>query len=98
MVHSKMVMCMVGMVGIIFNPAVYEGRRSRIAIHLWKKAPKLSSGPVSAKGTVLGMTDPIMSPVVEVVYIFQMWSGRLEIIPVFALIRAMIWGIDPRIF
>jgi len=30
-----------------------------------------------------------MSPVAEGIYIFQMWVGRLEIIPVFALIRIL---------
>jgi trk system potassium uptake protein TrkH len=54
----------------------------------------------SAQGTVglsAGITDPSMSPVLESVYIFQMWTGRLEIIPVFALIRAIFWGSDPKI-
>jgi len=54
----------------------------------------------SAQGTVglsSGITDPSMSPVLESVYIFQMWTGRLEIIPVFALIRAIFWGSGPKI-
>ncbi|HEX2936261.1 MAG TPA: potassium transporter TrkG [Bacteroidales bacterium] len=53
----------------------------------------------SAQGTVglsSGITDPSMSPVLESVYIFQMWTGRLEIIPVFALIRAVFMGTKPR--
>lgn len=52
----------------------------------------------SAQGTVglsSGITCPEMSPVVEGIYIFQMWTGRLEIIAVFALIRAIIWGTNP---
>lgn len=52
----------------------------------------------SAQGTVglsSGITEPSMSPVVEMVYIFQMWTGRLEIIPVLALIRALFFGIQP---
>lgn len=52
----------------------------------------------SAQGTVglsSGITCPEMSPAVEVIYIFQMWAGRLEIIAVFALIRAIIWGTNP---
>ena len=54
----------------------------------------------SAQGTVglsAGITDPAMSPVLETTYIFQMWAGRMEIIPVMALIRALIWGTHPRI-
>ncbi|MCU0461005.1 MAG: TrkH family potassium uptake protein [Bacteroidales bacterium] len=54
----------------------------------------------SAQGTVglsAGITDPSMSPVLESVYIFQMWTGRLEIIPVFALVRAIFWGTRPKI-
>lgn len=46
----------------------------------------------SAQATVglsSGITDPSMSPTLELIYIFQMWAGRLEIIPVFALIRAI---------
>jgi trk system potassium uptake protein TrkH len=54
----------------------------------------------SAQGTVglsTGITDPSMSPLLELIYIFQMWSGRLEIIPVFALIRAIFRGTNPKI-
>ncbi len=54
----------------------------------------------SAQATVglsTGITDPSMSPVLEMVYIFQMWAGRLEIIPVFALIRSIFYGTQPRI-
>jgi trk system potassium uptake protein TrkH len=53
----------------------------------------------SAQGTVglsSGITDPSMSPVLELVYIFQMWAGRLEILPVFALLRAIFWGTSPK--
>ncbi|MBN2595632.1 MAG: TrkH family potassium uptake protein [Marinifilaceae bacterium] len=53
----------------------------------------------SAQGTVglsSGICSPKMSPAVESIYIFQMWTGRLEIIPVFALIRAIFKGTDPR--
>lgn len=52
----------------------------------------------SAQGTVglsTGITDPSMSPVVETVYIFQMLTGRLEVIPVLALIRALFLGTNP---
>lgn len=53
----------------------------------------------SAQGTVglsAGITSPTMSPIIETIYIFQMWAGRLEIIAVFALIRAIIWGTNPK--
>ena len=54
----------------------------------------------SAQGTVglsAGITNPSMSPVLEIIYIFQMWAGRLEILPVLALIRAIFWGTTPKI-
>ena len=54
----------------------------------------------SAQATVglsAGITDPSMSPVLELVYIFQMWAGRLEILPVLALIRAIFLGTNPKI-
>jgi trk system potassium uptake protein TrkH len=54
----------------------------------------------SAQGTVglsSGITDPSMSPFLELIYIFQMWTGRLEIIPVFVLFRAIIRGTNSRI-
>ncbi len=54
----------------------------------------------SAQATVglsSGITDPGMPVVLEIVYIFQMWTGRLEIIPVFVLIRAIFKGTNPRI-
>jgi trk system potassium uptake protein TrkH len=54
----------------------------------------------SAQATVglsTGITDPSMSPVLEAVYIFQMWTGRIEILPVLVLLRVMIYGTAPRI-
>ncbi|MBN2348008.1 MAG: TrkH family potassium uptake protein [Bacteroidales bacterium] len=54
----------------------------------------------SAQGTVglsAGITDPDMSPVLETVYIFQMWAGRLEVLPVFALIRVIFLGTSAKI-
>ena len=54
----------------------------------------------SAQATVglsAGITSPSMSPVLELIYIFQMWAGRLEVIPVFALIRAVFRGTSPKI-
>ncbi len=49
----------------------------------------------SAQGTVglsSGLTGPYMSPAVEVIYMFQMWTGRLEIIPVFVLVKVLFTG------
>lgn len=46
-------------------------------------------------GLSTGITEPSMSPVLELMYIFQMWAGRLEIIPVLALIRAIFKGTNP---
>ncbi|MBC7885746.1 MAG: TrkH family potassium uptake protein, partial [Saprospiraceae bacterium] len=54
----------------------------------------------SAQATVglsTGITDPSMSPVLESVYIIQMWAGRLEIIPILVLFRVLIYGTAPRI-
>jgi len=45
----------------------------------------------------VGITNPSMNPVVEVIYILQMWLGRLEIIPVLALFRSVFMGTDPKI-
>lgn len=46
----------------------------------------------SAQGTVglsTGITDPGMPIGIELVFIFQMWVGRLEIFPVIVLLRAL---------
>jgi trk system potassium uptake protein TrkH len=54
----------------------------------------------SAQGTVglsNGITDPSMSPVLEFIYIIQMWTGRLEILPVLVLIRVIMMGAKPRL-
>lgn len=54
----------------------------------------------SAQATVglsSGITDPSMSPILELIYIFQMWAGRLEVIPVFAMFRALFFGTSPKI-
>ena len=54
-----------------------------------------STAAQSTAGLTVGITDPSMNPIVEVIYIFQMWVGRLEIIPVFALFRALAFGTKP---
>jgi len=54
----------------------------------------------SAQGTVglsCGITNPAMPPVLEITYIIQMWAGRLEIIPVLVLFRAIIFGTKPTV-
>lgn len=53
----------------------------------------------SAQGTVglsSGITDPSMHPILETVYIIQMWAGRLEVIPVLVLLRVAIYGMKKR--
>ena len=47
----------------------------------------------SAQGTVglsSGITDPAMPVTIELVFIFQMWVGRLEIFPVIVLLRGLV--------
>lgn len=54
----------------------------------------------SAQGTVglsCGITNPDMSPVLEITYIIQMWAGRLEIIPVLVLFRTIMFGTKPKV-
>jgi trk system potassium uptake protein TrkH len=54
----------------------------------------------SAQGTVglsCGITNPDMSLVLEITYIIQMWTGRLEIIPVLVLLRTIMFGTKPKI-
>jgi trk system potassium uptake protein TrkH len=47
-------------------------------------------------GLSTGITAPDMHPAIEATYIFQMWIGRLEIIPVIALFRALMMGTGYR--
>ncbi|MDL0138727.1 potassium transporter TrkG [Halobacterium salinarum] len=52
----------------------------------------------SAQGNVglsSGITGPDMSPIAEAMFLFNMWIGRLEIIPVLVFARAAISGLDP---
>ncbi len=54
----------------------------------------------SAQGTVglsCGITNPEMSPVIEITYIIQMWAGRLEIIPILILFRTVFLGTKPKV-
>jgi trk system potassium uptake protein TrkH len=54
----------------------------------------------SAQGTVglsCGITNPGMSPALEITYIIQMWAGRLEIIPILILFRTIFLGTKPII-
>lgn len=51
----------------------------------------------SAQGNVglsTGITGPSMPAVAEIMFLFNMWIGRLEIIPVLAFIRSMLYGIN----
>jgi len=52
----------------------------------------------SAQGNVglsTGITGPGMEPILEAMFLFNMWIGRLEIIPVLVFLRAAIWGLNP---
>lgn len=54
----------------------------------------------SAQGTVglsSGITDPSMDPILEGIYIIQMWAGRIEIIPILVLLRVLFYGTKPKI-
>jgi len=44
----------------------------------------------STTGLSTGSTGPGMHPVVEVMFILQMWIGRLEIFPVIILLRGLV--------
>lgn len=55
----------------------------------------------SAQGTVglsTGITSADMSSTTEIFYIFQMWTGRLEIFPVLALLRSLLFGMRMKKF
>lgn len=56
-----------------------------------------STAAQSTAGLSVGITEPGMNPIVESIYIFQMWVGRLEIFPVLALCRFAFWGANPKL-
>lgn len=52
----------------------------------------------SAQGNVglsTGIVGPSMDPRLEGMLLFNMWVGRLEIIPVLALFRSLVYGMEP---
>ncbi|MDG5777274.1 TrkH family potassium uptake protein [Haloarculaceae archaeon H-GB1-1] len=52
----------------------------------------------SAQGNVglsAGITGPKMPAVAETMFLFNMWIGRLEIIPVLVFARATLYGLNP---
>ena len=52
----------------------------------------------SAQGNVglsTGITGPTMHPLAEGMLVLNMWIGRLEIIPVLVLGRALLYGLEP---
>lgn len=55
-----------------------------------------STAAQSTAGLSVGITEPGMNPIVEIIYIFQMWTGRLEIFPVLALCRFALFGANPK--
>lgn len=55
-----------------------------------------STSAQSTAGLTVGISDPSMNPIVESIYIFQMWIGRLEVIPVLALCRYAFFGSNPK--
>jgi len=53
----------------------------------------------SAQGNVglsTGITGPGMNPLAETMFLFNMWVGRLEIIPILVFGRSLIYGLNPR--
>ncbi len=56
-----------------------------------------STATQSTAGLSVGITEPGMNPIVETIYIFQMWVGRLEIFPVLALFRFAFRGANPKL-
>lgn len=55
-----------------------------------------STAAQSTAGLSVGITDPSMNPILETIYIIQMWVGRLEIFPVLALFRFAFMGSNPK--
>lgn len=55
-----------------------------------------STSAQSTAGLSVGITNPTMHPIVEIIYIIQMWVGRLEIIPVLVLLRSAMLGTNPK--
>ena len=54
----------------------------------------------SAQGNVglsTGITGPTMPPSAELMFILNMWVGRLEIIPVLVFGRSFLYGLDPTV-
>jgi trk system potassium uptake protein TrkH len=52
----------------------------------------------SAQGNVglsTGIVGPSMTPLAEGMFVLNMWIGRLEIIPVLVLTRALLYGLEP---
>ena len=52
----------------------------------------------SAQGNVglsTGITGPSMPTVAELMFVLNMWVGRLEIIPVLVLVRSVLYGLGP---
>jgi trk system potassium uptake protein TrkH len=52
----------------------------------------------SAQGNVglsTGITGPSMNPVLEGLFLLNMWVGRLEIIPVLVFARSILFGLEP---
>jgi trk system potassium uptake protein TrkH len=47
-------------------------------------------------GLSVGVTDPSMPIVLEIIYILQMWAGRLEFVAVFALIGFLVASVRGR--
>ncbi len=56
-----------------------------------------STAAQSTAGLSVGITEPGMNPIVEIIYILQMWVGRLEIFPVLALFRFAFLGGNPKL-
>lgn len=75
------------LVGGVVLTVHFAGPGTSLALALFE-----STSAQATVGLSTGLTGPGMSPVVEVVFIVQMWAGRLEIIPVLVLLRAVFGG------
>lgn len=70
------------LISILFYPSGHNGYAM-----LFESASAIGTVGLSA-----GIVDPSMPAGLEIIYMFEMLAGRLEVIPVLALIRAMVCG------
>lgn len=88
--NSDLIQAVMG-VSLLYVALYLLGTGVGLIYHLPLQSALFESVSAGANvGLSVGITDPSMPSVLKLVYVFQMWAGRLEFVAIFALVGFLI--------